>query len=131
MQVAEGSTISPYSSYQNNTQVRDFLNSLVSLRDQLNSGSADNVKTLATGQQTGENNLINMLSGQGAIQQRLELESSQNQTRYTDLATQISRDADVDLAQAVVQLTQNQNAYQAALSSAAKILNKSLLDYIV
>jgi flagellar hook-associated protein 3 FlgL len=131
VQVAEGSTISPYSSYQNNTQVRDFLNSLVSLRDQLNSGSADNVKTLATGQQTGENNLINMLSGQGAIQQRLELESSQNQTRYTDLATQISRDADVDLAQAVVQLTQNQNAYQAALSSAAKILNKSLLDYIV
>lgn len=130
VQVAEGSTLSPYSSYESNLQVRDFLNSLVTLRDNLNAGSATAVKTLAAGQRTGENNLINMLSGQGAIQQRLELESSQNQTRFTDLATQISRDADVDLAQAVVQLTQNQNAYQAALSSAAKILNQSLLNYV-
>jgi flagellar hook-associated protein 3 FlgL len=130
VQVAEGATLSPYSSYQSNVQVQDFLNSLVALRDQLNTGSADNVKALAGGQQTSENNLINMLSGQGAIQQRLELESSQNQTRYTDLSTQISRDSDIDLAQAIVQLTQNQNAYQAALGSAAKVLNQSLLDYV-
>ena len=65
-----------------------------------------------------------------ALQQRLEIEITQNGARFSDLAEQISRDADADLAQTVVQLTQNQNAYQAAFMSAGNILNKSLLDYI-
>mgnify|MGYP005851083185 CR=1 FL=1 len=130
VQVAEGSTISPYSSATENQQIADFLNRLVGLRDALNTRQADNVRAASTGMQTSEDELILQLSGKGALLSRLGVDQAQNAMRYTDLAEQISRDADVDLAQAVVQLTQNQNAYQAALMSAGKVLNRSLLDYL-
>jgi flagellar hook-associated protein 3 FlgL len=129
-QVADGSRVSPYVSADKNLQIRDFLNNLVALRDALNTGDAATVKTQATPLQGSEDDLINMISGQGALQQRIDVEITQNSTRYSDLAEQISREADADLSQTVVQLTQTQNAYQAALMSAGKILNQSLLDYL-
>jgi len=130
IQVAEGSSISPYSNATENQEIADFLNRLVGLRDALNTRDSANVRALSTGLQASEDQLILQLSGKGALLSRVELDKTQNSTRYTDLAEQISRDADTDLAQAVVQLTQNQNAYQAALMSAGKVLNKSLLDYL-
>lgn len=130
IQVAEGSSLSPYSSAGENQEIADFLNRLVGLRDALNTRQASNVRAASAGMQTSEDQLILQLSAKGALLSRLEVDKTQNATRYTDLAEQISRDADADLAQSVVQLTQNQNAYQAALMSASKVLNKSLLDYI-
>lgn len=130
IQVAEGSSLSPYSSAAENQEIADFLNRLVGLRDALNTRDSSQVRALSTGMQESEDELILQLSGKGALLSRLEVDKTQNASRYTDLAVQISRDADIDLAQAVVQLTQNQNAYQAALMSASKVLNKSLLDYL-
>lgn len=129
-QVAEGSTISPYTDHSTNQQILGLLNNVIAVRDALASGSDANVKAQAAAMQGSEDDLITILSGQGALQQRIEVETSENGTRYSDLAEQISRDGDIDLAQAIVQLTQNQNAYQAALMSASKVLDKSLLDYI-
>lgn len=130
MQVSEGSSLSPYTSASTNQQIGDFLNNLVSLRDALQSGSSAAVRATSPALQTTEDSLINTVSDRGALQQRLNIETAQNSSRYTDLAEQVSRDADADLAQTIVNLTQNQNAYQAALMSAGKILDKSLLDYI-
>jgi flagellar hook-associated protein 3 FlgL len=129
-QVAEGSLISPYASFDTNQRVLGFLDNIVALRDAFQSGVDANVKALSATMQGSEDDLITTLSGQGAMLQRLEVETAENSTRYADLAEQISRDGDIDLAQAVVQLTQNQNAYQAALMSASKVLDKSLLDYV-
>jgi flagellar hook-associated protein 3 FlgL len=130
IQVAEGSTISPYSSATENQEIAGFLNGLVSLRDALNTRQSANVRAVAPAMQASEDHLILQLSAKGALLSRVEVDKTQNATRYTNLAEQISRDADTDLAQAVVQLSQNQNAYQAALMSASKVLNKSLLDYL-
>lgn len=130
IQVAQGSSVTPYSSATENQQIADFLNRLVGLRDALETRQSANVRATATGLQTSEDQLILQLSGKGALLSRIDVDKTQNSTRYSDLAEQISRDSDIDLAQAVVQLTQNQNAYQAALMSAGKVLNKSLLDYL-
>jgi flagellar hook-associated protein 3 FlgL len=130
IQVSEGSTVSPYSSAGENQEIAAFLNRLVSLRDALNTGQSANVRAESSALQSSEDQLILQLSGKGALLSRLEVDKTQNSLRYSDRAEQISRDADIDLAQAVVQLTQNQNAYQAALQSAGKVLNRSLLDYI-
>ncbi len=130
MQVSEGSTLSPYTNATTNQQFADFLNNLVSLRDALQTGNSANVRATSSALQTTEDSLITTLSDRGAFQQRLDIETAQNTSRYSDLAVQVSRDADADLAQTIVDLTQNQNAYQAALMSAGKILNQSLLDYI-
>lgn len=129
-QISDGSRLTPFTDGATNLQIRDFLNNLVALRDQLETGVTANVKALAPQLETSEDNLITLLSGRGALQQRLEIETRQNNSRYSDLAVQVSRDADADLAQTIVELTQNQNAYQAALMSAGKILDHSLLNYI-
>lgn len=129
-QIAEGSVISPYASPQTSQDVLGFLDTLVTLRDALATGVDANVKAVAPALQTAEDALIGTISGLGALQGRIEVDLKQNSMRFSDLAEKISREADVDLAQAIVQLTQNQNAYQAALMSASKVLDKSLLDYL-
>ena len=50
--------------------------------------------------------------------------------RVMSLETLVSNEASVDLPTTIVKLNQTQTAYQAALSSAAKVMNLSLLDYI-
>lgn len=129
-QISDGARLSPYPSSQVSGEVLDFLNNLVSLRDAFTAGSAPGVKAQAATMQTSEDALINAMSGMGAMQSRIELETAQNRTRYSSLAEQISREADADLAQTVVELTQNQRAYEAALMSAGRVLDRSLLDYI-
>jgi flagellar hook-associated protein 3 FlgL len=129
-QISEGSRLSPYTDGATNLQIRDFLNQLVQLRDALASGVTADIKNLGAPLEGSEDNLLTLLSGRGALQQRLDIETQHNNARYSNLAVQVSRDADVDLAQTIVELTQNQNAYQAALMSAGKILDRSLLDYI-
>ena len=46
------------------------------------------------------------------------------------LESLVSKESSVDLPTTIVKLNQAQTAYQAALSSAAKVMNLSLLDYI-
>jgi len=129
-QISDGSRLSPYPDNTVSLQVLDLLNNLVGLRDALASGSASATKAQAAVMETSEDALVNAVSGLGALQGRIELETAQNRTRYSSLAEQISREADSDLAQTIVELTQNQQAYEAALMSAGKILDRSLLDYL-
>ncbi len=129
-EVSEGGRVSPHAPAQTNQDILGFLNNLVSLRDELAAGVDAGVKAQTAALRSSEDALIGAISGMGALQARLEIERAQNTSRFSDLAAQISREADVDLAQAVVQLSQNQNAYQAALMSASKVLDRSLLDYL-
>lgn len=80
--------------------------------------------------ESSEDDLIFSLSRQGSVQMRIEFDLSLNRQRFTDLEENISAEADVDIAQTIVRLTQVQNAYQASLKSAGQVLNQSLLDYI-
>jgi flagellar hook-associated protein 3 FlgL len=64
------------------------------------------------------------------VQLRIEVVQSQQTTRTSNIETLISADADADMATSAVKLSQTSTAYQAALSSASKILQMSLLDYL-
>ncbi len=46
------------------------------------------------------------------------------------LSGTISREGDADLAETVVRLNEVQYAYQAALQSRAKMMDRSLMDYL-
>jgi len=50
--------------------------------------------------------------------------------RMDTLEKLVSKEADADLTETIVRLTQTQTAYQAALQSAGRILGSSLLDYL-
>src|SRR5205085_1956426 len=106
------------------------MNNLVALCDALGSKTAASVQTAHQNLQTSEDNFLVTISGIGAVQTRLEIDSSQNQARFTELQKLASQETDVDLAQTVVKLTQAQTAYQAALQSGAQMLHTSLLDYL-
>ncbi len=129
--LSESGKVSPFTDGDTNQQLADFINRLVSLRDALESGSQNAVTdTIRADLETSEDDLIFALSRQGSVQLRIEFDLNLNQQRYTDLEENVSAEADVDLSQTIVRLTQIQNAYQATLQSAGRVLNTSLLNYI-
>ncbi|PTY08835.1 flagellin [Opitutaceae bacterium EW11] len=130
IQLSESSSIAPGTNNATNTGLRDFINNLVTLRDALNSGSGAAVSAAQPSLETSENMLVNSLSEHGAIELRIEVNQKQQQTRADDIEKLVSSEADADLSTTVVKLNQTSLAYEAALSSASKILNMSLLDYL-
>jgi len=129
--LSESGKISPFTDGATNQEFADFINRMVQLRDALEVGGQGAVtSTMRQELEESEDELIFSLSRQGSIQLRIQFDANLNKERFTDLEENISAEADVDLAQTVVRLTQVQNAYQAALRSASQVLNSSLLDYI-
>ncbi|HKX61206.1 MAG TPA: hypothetical protein VJS65_05170 [Verrucomicrobiae bacterium] len=94
---------------------------------------------------TFPNALLNQLSSLGQRQNKLQSQAATGQIvslpeddpvamrRILDMDTLeklVSKEADADLTETIVRLTQTQTAYQAALQSAGRILGSSLLDYL-
>ena len=130
VQISELSKIAPGSDSPTNTGMGSFLNNLIALRDALNTGVSANVSAAQPNLDNSENLLVNALSEQGAVQLRIEVAQSQQSTRSTNIEKLISNEADTDMATSAVKLSQTSTAYEAALSSATKILQMSLLDYL-
>jgi flagellar hook-associated protein 3 FlgL len=130
VQLSEYSSIAPGSSGATNTGLRDFINNLVALRTALNTGTSSAVSAAQPAIETSENLLVNALSEHGAIELRIEVSKKQQVGRGQDLERLVSNEADADIASSVVRLSQTSTAYEAALSSATKILQMSLLDYL-
>lgn len=82
------------------------------------------------GLQQMEDTVLSALSRQGTVQYRLETAMKDLETRYEATEQLISKDADVDFAEATVRLNRSQMAYQAAIQSGAMIQRNSLLDYV-
>jgi flagellar hook-associated protein 3 FlgL len=66
----------------------------------------------------------------GSWQQRLTQNTQALQTMQTNLQTQLGNTQDVDVASAIVNLQQEQNAYQAALGVGAQLEQTTLLNYL-
>jgi flagellar hook-associated protein 3 FlgL len=130
VQISETSKLAPGSSSATNNGLSTFLNNLIALRDALNSGNSNAVAATQPNLDTSENLLVNSLSEQGAVQLRIEVAQGQQSTRATNIEKLISGEADADMATSAVKLSQTSTAYQAALSSATKILQMSLMDYL-
>ena len=113
--LSDAASVTPGTDGATNTSLADFINNLVSLRDALKSG---------------ENTLVSAIADNGGVQTRIEASQSQQTDRQTSLDALVSSEVDADMPSTIVKLTQTQTAYQAALQSAAKIMNLSLLDYI-
>lgn len=128
--LSETATVTPNTSGAINVGLGDFLNQLVALRDALNAGDPTAVGAAATAMAPAEDMLVSALAEHGGMQARIEANQSQQKDRGTDLEKLVSDEVDADLPSTVVKLTQSQTAYQAALQSAASIMNLSLLDYI-
>ncbi len=132
--LSETGKIRPNTDGTTNEKFADFINRMIDLRDGLENGTPANdpaaMVDIRKDLEASEDDLIFALSRQGSVQMRIEFDLTLNEQRFTDLEENISAEADVDIAQTVVRLTQVQNAYQASLKSAGQVLNQSLLDYL-
>lgn len=109
----------------------DFFSHLISLQNNLlngNTGAIAATDRAALAQD--EENFIYHIGGNGAVQTRLETAASLASAQTQSLNQMISDEVDADLPETIVQLTQAQTAYQAALQSGAGILRMSLMDYL-
>jgi flagellar hook-associated protein 3 FlgL len=111
----------------------DLFNHLISLQNDLLAGNSTAVST--TDQPSlskDEDNVAYQVANYGAVQAQLKMASSMASTRTTSLAQNLNTVAGADLAQTLSQLTQANNAYQAALQSASALmqLRQSLLAYL-
>lgn len=128
--LSEATSVAPSTSGATNTGMGDFLSNLIALRDALISTDTDAVRAAQPGLLDSENLIIAAMADSGGIQTRIEAAQAQQKDRVMSLELLVSNEASVDLPTTIVKLNQTQTAYQAALASAAKVMNLSLLDYI-
>jgi flagellar hook-associated protein 3 FlgL len=109
----------------------DFFNHLIQLQDHLLAGDANAIASTDLAQlQADEENLLIHFGNTGALQAQLQSVTKISKARSDTVEGLISKEADADLAETLVRLTQTQNAYTAALQSGARILSTTLLDYL-
>ena len=130
IQLSEATSVTPSTSGATNVGMGAFLTNLISLRDALASNNVTAVRAAQPALYDSENMIIAAMADSGGMQTRIEAAQSQQLDRVMGLETLVSNESSVDLPTTIVKLNQAQTAYQAALSSAAKVMNLSLLDYI-
>ncbi len=128
--LSASSGVSPSTDGTTNTGIATFINNLVSLRDALNSGDTTAVSNTQAGLTDGENVITSAIATNGGIQTRIQAAQSDQTSQVTNLQSDISSVVDADLPTTIVQLTQAQTAYQAALQSAVSSMQLSILNYI-
>lgn len=128
--LAEQSTVTVGTSGTVNQQLGDFINHLVTLRDALKNNDRAALDTATTGLQTSEDALVQAIGTSGATEMRINVSKDQLSQRGDEIERLVSSEADADLPSTVVKLSQASTAYEAALASASRILNMSILDYL-
>jgi flagellar hook-associated protein 3 FlgL len=109
----------------------DLFNHLISLQNHLLAGDANAISTTdRPALLKDEDNLLYHISNNGAVQSQLNAAADDVSARSLSLDQMISKESDADMTQTLVQLSQAQTSYQAALQSGSLILNTSLLDYL-
>jgi len=138
IRIGENTEIKVGSSVSENQNIATVLTKLIALRDAMDApASATKSENIIGMRAQGTNNLdqleneiLSSLSRAGTVQYRLETVMRDLETRYEATEQLISKDADVDFAEATVRLNRAQMAYQAAIQSGAMIQRNSLLDYV-
>lgn len=109
----------------------DLFGHLITLRDQLLAGDAADIAAKTRGDlKKDEDNVLYHLAGNGALQARLDSMLKLNKGEKLAIENDISQNADIDMSEAIVRLSQQQTAYQATLQSAGAVMNLSLLSFL-
>ena len=128
--LSSSASVSPGTSGATNSGLTDFINNLVALRDALNTGDPAAISSAGSAITASETTVTDAISENGAAQLRIQAAQSQLTAAAQNVGQLVSTDSSADLPSTIVKLNEASTAYQAALSSSAKLLQSSLLDYI-
>ncbi len=109
----------------------DIFTVLIGIRDDMRAGNQANLSAVRIDQiSAAMDQSLGGLARIGAISNRLDRTSNALQDGNVQLKALLSDKIDADFADTVLNLNVAQNAYEAALSAAGRILQTSLLDFI-
>ncbi len=128
--LGNGASVQPSTDGTTNAALAAFMNQLVALRNGLQAGDTTATQATAAPLTTSSDTIVNALSEQGAVQSRIQITQTQQQSRLTELGQEISNASSADLPSTIVKLNQTSQAYQAALAASSKFMSTSLLDYL-
>lgn len=109
--------------------VPDAFSTIQSLKDKVLAGDSTGVSDAISTIDANLNNAIAIRSQVGARLNRLEASKEALSSSKITAQELLSRTEDADLAAAVIDLQTRQNVYQAALSTASKIMQTTLADF--
>jgi flagellar hook-associated protein 3 FlgL len=75
-------------------------------------------------------NILRVRSGVGARMNRLELTSNRLEDDLVNFTKLMSKNEDVDIAEAIMNLQNEEYVYRASLSAGAKVIQPSLIDFL-
>lgn len=108
----------------------DLFQTLIDLRDNLRTGNINALTSQMTELGKARDQLVIAATRVGATQNRFE----QIDANLRDISQQLelvySDNIDADFAEVIIKLNAQSNAFQAALTAAARVIQPSLLDYI-
>lgn len=115
---------------RNPREVEGVFNVLVRLADALNQNDILEVERLLAQLDASAENVTLARAEVGARQQSLDVLHDRIDTEVIDLKSVLSNEIEVDLTEAISNLTAKQAAYQASLQMTAQTVRLTLLDYL-
>jgi len=117
-----------------NEDIQSMLQNLLDLRNAFDTSiapfNASGVRAISVQIEDADDNLMIASSDLATKQMRLELANRSDNILYSQLDASISSEVSADTTELAVLIKQTQTSYEAALASASRILNISLLNYI-
>ena len=109
----------------------DVFSSLINLRDYVLANDRASIATVSTPELTdGLAHLTEGMARVGGVQSRMMAASSIDEDLNEVTSAALSKTRDTDIAEAATQFAQLEAAYKAALSTGARIMSLSLVDYL-
>ncbi|OJF77569.1 MAG: flagellar hook-associated protein 3 [Treponema sp. CETP13] len=105
--------------------------SVIALRDSLLTGDAETVGGKVLGSiDSGLDNLLQRLSETGAQYERAQQNIARAETNQINVTNMISREGDLDITEAITDMKMLEYVNQATLSTAGKLYDTTLLNYM-
>ena len=108
----------------------NVLNSLINLRNQIQTGTSTDIDNAIGSLDTATNDVVNARSNVGVQSDSLNTLKSNYDEQSVGLETQRSLAEDVDMTKAMTEHANTQIIYQSILATTAKMYSVSLLDYM-
>ena len=108
----------------------DILSDFEKLNQALENDDTEGIKDFISNTDGHIENTLQVRARAGARQERLELNRSRLEAQETSYTRILSRTEDVDYAEKITEMQNQENVYRAALSTGARIIQPSLVDFL-
>lgn len=109
---------------------QDVLQLLINIRDNLRTSDLPALQQRLAELKRGQDQALASVARIGATQNRLERLTANTEDHIQQLKVALSDAIEADYAETIMNLNAQTNAFQAALSASARVIQQSLLDYI-